>query len=58
MTTCQQAREAYLEGKEPTSEEIDAVAEHHEVPTEEATVETVGALEDRYGDRHLAVRHH
>jgi hypothetical protein len=21
-------------------------------------VETVGALEDRYGDRHLAVRHH
>jgi hypothetical protein len=29
-----------------------------EVCMEEMKLETIGALEDRYGDRHLAVRHH
>jgi hypothetical protein len=32
-----------------------SIAEHQEVPKEEAAVETIGALEDRYGDRHLAI---
>jgi hypothetical protein len=36
-------------------ENSDAVAKHQEVPNEEAEVETVGALKDRYGDWHLAV---
>jgi hypothetical protein len=31
---------------------------HQEIPNEEAEVETVGALEDRNWDRHLAVRRH
>jgi hypothetical protein len=31
---------------------------HQEVSKEEATVETVGALGDQYGDRHLAVGCH
>jgi hypothetical protein len=38
--------------------ESEAVAEHQEVPNEEAAVENIGALEDRYGDQHLAVRRH
>jgi hypothetical protein len=33
------------------------VAAHPEVPNEEAEVETVGALEDQYEDRHLAAGH-
>jgi hypothetical protein len=32
--------------------------EHQEVLDEEAAVETIGALEDQYGDRRLAVRCH
>jgi hypothetical protein len=32
-----------------------SVAEQQEVPKEEAAVETIGALEDRCGDRHLAL---
>jgi hypothetical protein len=31
-------------------EEMKYVAEHQEVPKEDATVETIGALEDQYGD--------
>jgi hypothetical protein len=31
----------------------EAVAVHQEVPNEETAVETIGALEDRFGDRHL-----
>jgi hypothetical protein len=38
-------------------EEMKSVVEHQEVPKEEATVETVVALEDQYGDWHLAVGH-
>jgi hypothetical protein len=40
---------------EANPEEIESESEHQEVPKEEATVETIGALEDQYGDRHLAV---
>jgi hypothetical protein len=35
-------------------EEMKSVAEHQEVPNEEAEVETVGPLEDRHVDRHPA----
>jgi hypothetical protein len=41
---------------EANPEEIWSKLEHQEVPKEEATVETIRALEDQYGDRHLAVR--
>jgi hypothetical protein len=34
---------------------MEAVGEHQEVPNEEAAVETIGALEDRSGDRRPAV---
>jgi hypothetical protein len=54
MTACQEATEACLESKEPTSE---LVAVHDEVPKEEAAVKTVRALKKRYGDWHLAVGH-
>jgi hypothetical protein len=43
---------------ESTSEEIESKAEHEEVPKEEATVETLEALKERYRDRHLAIRYH
>jgi hypothetical protein len=31
------------------------VAEHQDVPKDEAAVEIIRALEDRYRDRHLAI---
>jgi hypothetical protein len=34
MTSCQVATEVCLEGKEPTSLEIDSVAVHEEIPRE------------------------
>jgi hypothetical protein len=37
---------------------VKSVVEHPEVPKEEGEVETIRVLEDRYGDRHLAVGHH
>jgi hypothetical protein len=40
---------------EANPEEIKSKSEHQDVSKEEATVETTGALEDRYGDRHLAI---
>jgi hypothetical protein len=40
---------------EANPEEKESLAEHQEVPNEEASVETIGALDDKYGDRHLAV---
>jgi hypothetical protein len=52
MMACQEVMEACLESKEPTPMEVNVVAE---VPKEEVEVETIGALEDRYGDQHLAV---
>jgi hypothetical protein len=36
-------------------EEMKSIAEHQEVPKEVAAVETIGALKDQYGDRHLAI---
>jgi hypothetical protein len=36
-------------------EEIESESEHQEVPREEAAVETIGTLEDRYAFRHLDV---
>jgi hypothetical protein len=43
---------------ETNQEEIESEAEHEVVPEEEAAMETFGALKERYGDRHLAVRRH
>jgi hypothetical protein len=42
---------------EANPEEIESDLEHEEVPIEEAAVETSGALKERYGDWHLAVRY-
>jgi hypothetical protein len=55
-TACQEATEACLESKEPTSLEVESVAEHEEIPKEEASVQTSRALKKRYGDRHLSVK--
>jgi hypothetical protein len=40
---------------EANHEKSDAVAEHQKVPKDEAAGEIIGALEDRYRDRHLAI---
>jgi hypothetical protein len=47
--------ETCLEKMELNPEGIKAVAEHQDVPNEEAAVETVRALEDQSGDQQLAV---
>jgi hypothetical protein len=39
----------------PVKESQETVAEHEEIPREEAAVETVRAQKERYGDWHLAV---
>jgi hypothetical protein len=54
-TACQEATEACLESKEPTSLKVESIAVHEEVPKEEAAVETFGALKKRHGDWHLAI---
>jgi hypothetical protein len=61
-TACQEATRAFLEeanvNPEKTTaflEEIKSVVEHQEVLKEETAEETVGALDDRCADRHLAV---
>jgi hypothetical protein len=41
--------------KEIKAGEGEIIAEHQEVPKEEAAVEMIGGLKERYGDRHLAV---
>jgi hypothetical protein len=56
---------AWIEGTEAcvgklkaNREKCDAVAKHQEVPNEESTVETIGALTGRpIWDQHLAVGH-
>jgi hypothetical protein len=58
MMTRREATEAYPEKLEPNPEEMKSIAEHQEDTKEEAEVETIGALEDRYGDRRLIVRRH
>jgi hypothetical protein len=52
---CHEETGACLESKEPTSDEIESIAVHENVPKEEAAVESFGALKERYGDRHPAV---
>jgi hypothetical protein len=41
---------------EANPKEIESESAHHIVPMEEAAVKTIGALEDQYGDRYLAIR--
>jgi hypothetical protein len=40
---------------EVNPEETRSVSKHQDVPKEEAVVKTIGALENQYGDRHLAI---
>jgi hypothetical protein len=47
--------DACLEKMKANPGELQSVAMHQKVPNEEAMVETIGALEEQYGDRHLAV---
>jgi hypothetical protein len=37
--------------------EIESIVVHEEVPKEEATVKTVRALKERYGDQRVALGH-
>jgi hypothetical protein len=55
---CQEVTEACLESKKPISLEIESIAVHGEVPKEEATVQTVRALNKQHGDWRLAIGHH
>jgi hypothetical protein len=48
----------YANLEQMTTTESEAVSEHQKVPNENAAMEKIGALEDRYGDQHLAVRRH
>jgi hypothetical protein len=54
-TACQEATETCPERKEPAPVEMTSVAAHPEGSNEEAAVKTVGTLQDRYGDRRLAL---
>jgi hypothetical protein len=49
--------EACLEKMEANPEEMKSLAKHQLVPKEEATMQTIGALEDQYGDWHPTIRH-
>jgi predicted dinucleotide-utilizing enzyme len=40
---------------EASREKSEAIVEQQDVPKEGAAVETIGALEDRYGDWHLVI---
>jgi hypothetical protein len=55
MRAWRKETKACLESKEPTPEEMANAVTHPEVPTKEAIVETIRALKDQFGDRHLAV---
>jgi hypothetical protein len=52
---CQETTEANPEKMEANPGEMRSVTEHEEVPKEEPTVESFGALKKWRGDRHLAV---
>jgi hypothetical protein len=54
-TACQEATEVYPEEMEANPEEIKSVVEHQDGPKEEAEVDTINSLEDRYEDRRLVV---
>jgi hypothetical protein len=56
MTACWEVTEAYPEMMETDPEEMKCVALHEEIPKEDASVKTVRALTERYGDWHVAVR--
>jgi hypothetical protein len=56
MDSLLEKMEACLGKRSP--EEIESEAEHEEVPMEEATVETFGALKKQHRDRHLATGCH
>jgi hypothetical protein len=55
MKACQEVMEICPENMEADPEEIVPEADLQEVPTKEATVEIVRALEDWSGDRFLAL---
>jgi hypothetical protein len=52
-TACQEATETYQENMEANPEEMKPVAEHEEVPKEEAAVETSRTPKKRRRGRHL-----
>jgi hypothetical protein len=56
MKSNQEATEAYPEKMEANPDEVKSVAEHEEVPKEEAAMETFRALKEWYENRHLAIR--
>jgi hypothetical protein len=56
MMACQEAMEACLKNREPTSVEIESIVVH-EVVSKDAATKTVRALKEHYGDWHLAVGH-
>jgi hypothetical protein len=41
---------------EANPEEVESKAKHEEIPKEEASVETSGALEQQHGEPHLVIR--
>jgi hypothetical protein len=49
---------AWIDGMDASQEKSDTIVEHQEVPNKEATVESIGALVDQYGDLHLAIGWH
>jgi hypothetical protein len=51
----QEETKACPEKWEAIPEQMEFVAEHQKVPNEEATVETIGAVEDRYEDQQPAL---
>jgi hypothetical protein len=49
----QEEKKACAEKREAIPVEIEVVAERQKIHNEGALVETIAALEDRYGDQHL-----
>jgi hypothetical protein len=52
---CEEATEACLKSKEPTTVEMESVENYEEVPKEKAAMKTFRALKERYGDRRVEV---
>jgi hypothetical protein len=60
LDVCLEKNETWLELyvtdlKDSQDEDPEAVMEWYQISNDEAIVQTIRALEDRYGDRHLAV---
>jgi hypothetical protein len=49
--------EVCLEGKGPTSFQVESNVEHEKAPKVETAVENFGALKKQHGDHHLALAH-